>query len=563
MAWQNKMMWSTESAFNYLEYSRLSPSPSGASSSTVLSTGSPSYHKDDDIRDALSRGPAPLKAIYVAVVESDGDPQCLMKQDDWDALTAHFGVDHGFVDACMGNGLASEGKGDSNMRDGKVSFWNISKVARFDPAAYETSYIQFGVHVTFDVTTRSTILIAVLKGKNPVAIPCWHNPQPADDPFEVMGPMFKSVMQSWAMYFWTQDRDLSALEEAAATHPETFHVWRALANGPTYTKCRAELKILKRTLKFMRAKHEEYAGLKPANPATKEMLRSYISQAKKLVDRADYLLERVGTLKSMTFFSMGFFNSLGGKRAWLFPTIAIPITIFTISIWFVWQRNRYKTDPTQTYGVATSSTHSFSGPTKRLQYDSSSRNITQVHQQTQAAKDNAVSTFKATESQPQIHHLGVPGAESSATATYFTGSSSVTLTKAQSPREEKTDLVSSGSDSIITVRPANFSPSQSSRTFAHSPDLPNLEKVMSSTSTTPTATSTIPPPPERRRTPTPPPQKERRSTPTPPPQNPAITRVSQDLKRSGAYQQGNRPSAEVVRKSVDQNSTAGSDWFTS
>jgi hypothetical protein len=153
MASQGRMMWSAESSFNYLEYARLSPSPSSSSSPLPLSPASPSYQKDDDIQDVLGRGAAPLKAMsvfyptsppsnflsgkqacfdkrmadsealalrrYVAIVDAEEYSQCLMKQDDWDALTSHFGVDPGFVDACVNDGLASDGRADNGMRDGK------------------------------------------------------------------------------------------------------------------------------------------------------------------------------------------------------------------------------------------------------------------------------------------------------------------------------------------------------------------------------------------------------------------------------------------------------------
>ena len=38
-----------------------------------------------------------------------------MKQDGWDALASHFGLDPGFVDACMNDGLASDGRADTEV----------------------------------------------------------------------------------------------------------------------------------------------------------------------------------------------------------------------------------------------------------------------------------------------------------------------------------------------------------------------------------------------------------------------------------------------------------------
>ena len=93
----------------------------------------------------------------------------------------------------------------------QVSFWNICRVARSDPTTQTTSFLQLGVYVIFDLTTHSTTFIAVLRGKNPVVLPCWHSPRPADDPFGVLAPAFKSVVQSWASYFRIQDTVLSAL----------------------------------------------------------------------------------------------------------------------------------------------------------------------------------------------------------------------------------------------------------------------------------------------------------------------------------------------------------------
>ncbi|KAI9866208.1 MAG: hypothetical protein M1813_001769 [Trichoglossum hirsutum] len=623
---QSRMMWSTESSFNYLEYSRLSPSASASSSSTVLSPDSPSYHKDDDIQDVLSRPAAPLKAIYVAIVETDEYPQCLMKQDDWDTLTSHFGVGQGFVDACMNDGFASEGKGEGNVRDGKVSFWNVSRVARSDPSTQATSFLQLGVFVTFDLSTSSTTFIAVLKGRDPVVIPCWHIPRPADSPFEILVPTFKSVVQSWALYFRTQDEVLSALEGSTTSHPDNFDVWQILGLGKVYTKCRAELRILERTLEFMMTEHEEYLGFRPASPRVGEKVRSYHCQTERLIDQADCFLERIGALKSIhlnqntlanchatkqvaqqtqtlsqastrdsismrtmaaiqlcflpaifvsAFFSMGFFNSLAGRRAWLFPTVAIPLTVFTIAIWYIWQRN-HNTDTTETYSsMVTRPNSPVPAVMKRSNYDTYTRNATPVNnQKTRVANDGTTSTgVKMTDLQPQTHHLGTPplistppGLGTSAAQTYFTGSSSVTLTKVQSPREEKSDISSSGS--IVTVRPANLSPAQSARGVQHPPDLPNLEKVLGSASGTPNTPGTIQPPPPGGRSNTSQPYQDRRSAPPQPPPTPATQRVSLDSKRNSGFQQKPRPSIDAaLRKSVDQasvsTSVAGSDWFTS
>jgi hypothetical protein len=92
----------------------------------------------------------------------------------------------------------------------KASFWNVSRVARFNPATRAISFLQLGVYITFDLSTRSATLIAVLRGKDPVIVPCWHSPRAGDDPFEVLSPIFKSVVQSWALYFQTHDAVLSA-----------------------------------------------------------------------------------------------------------------------------------------------------------------------------------------------------------------------------------------------------------------------------------------------------------------------------------------------------------------
>ncbi|KAH0566181.1 hypothetical protein GP486_000413 [Trichoglossum hirsutum] len=291
-------MWSTESSFSYVEYSRLSPS-AASSSTTVQLPDSPNYQKDDDVQDVLSRGAAPLKAIYIAIVETDDYPQCLMKQDDWDALTSHFGVDQGFVDTCVGDGFASEGKGKGNVRDGRVSFWNVSRVARSDPSTQATSFLQLGVFVTFDLITSSATYIAVLKGRDPVVMPCWYTPLPADSPFEILAPTFKSVVQAWALYFRAQDEVLSASEGSTATHPDSFDVWQILSLSKVYIKCRAELRILERTLDFMVTEHEEYLGFRPASSYAGETVRSHHCQAKRLIDQADCFLERINALKSI------------------------------------------------------------------------------------------------------------------------------------------------------------------------------------------------------------------------------------------------------------------------
>ena len=88
-------------------------------------------------------------------------------------------------------------------------------------------------------------------------------------------------------------------EGLAATHPDSFDVRQALDLGRVYTQCKAELMTLERTLEFMRAEHENYAEFKPANQPTREMMRSYLCQTKKLIDLADYYLERVSVLKSI------------------------------------------------------------------------------------------------------------------------------------------------------------------------------------------------------------------------------------------------------------------------
>ncbi|KAI9766012.1 MAG: hypothetical protein M1840_007019 [Geoglossum simile] len=630
MAPQGRMMWSTESSFNYLEYARLSPSPSSSSSSTLLSSpANPSYQRDDDIQDVLGRGAAPLKAIYVAIVDTDEYSQCLMKQDDWDALTGHFGVDPGFVDACMNDGLASDGRTDNGTRDGKVSFWNISKVARSNPSTKATTFLQLGTYVAFDPLTCSSTLLVVLKGKDPVILPCWYSPRPADDPFGVLASMYKSIVQSWALYFQAQDRELLVAERSAVTHPESFDTWRIWGLGRVYTRVKAELKTLERMLEFMGAEFEGYTltsrSNKAANLSAREMLRSYLCQTKRLIDRADFFLERVRTLNSIhlsqstlvsnqannqiaqqtrtlsnasardsismrtmaaiqlcflpstlvsAFFSMGFFSSLNSTRAWLFPTVALPLTLFTIAAWYVWQRNRYVVNAVYNYNdVVSHPTNTAPAPPH---YDIS-RNATPVNlEKTHTTNGGATLTnAKTTESLPQTHQLRappslstVPGAGSSAHQTYFTGSSSVTLTKVQSPREEKMDAISSGSDSIITVKPANLSPPQPSRGLHHPLDMPNLEKVITSPSVAPT-TSTRPPQAGERSSWTSPSQHDRQRQPPPFPSVPPTHRASQDSKRNSGYQQNNRPSVETVnRKSVDQRSVsapsvAGSEWFTS
>ncbi|KAH0566180.1 hypothetical protein GP486_000412, partial [Trichoglossum hirsutum] len=150
---------------------------------------------------------------------------------------------------------------------------------------------------------------------------------------------------------------------------------------------------------------------------------------------------------------MGFFNSLAIRRAWLFPTAAVPLTIFTIATWYVWQRNRYKTDTVRTYSdLVTHPSSSAPIATKRPNYDSYTRNGTPVNtQKAHATNDGTTSTgIKMTDLQPQTHlevppSTSTPGQGNSAAQTYFTGSSSVTLTKSQSPREEKGDISSSGS----------------------------------------------------------------------------------------------------------------------
>jgi hypothetical protein len=91
-----------------------------------------------------------------------------------------------------------------------------------------------------------------------------------------------------------------------------------------YTKCKAELKVLERTQEFVKSqfdihvqgaakRHDGYAagvdpsvtfGLLPEDVRlgirdAQEGLRTYLCQTRKLIDRADYFLERVGTLKSI------------------------------------------------------------------------------------------------------------------------------------------------------------------------------------------------------------------------------------------------------------------------
>ncbi|KAI9786479.1 MAG: hypothetical protein M1839_006939 [Geoglossum umbratile] len=640
------MMWSTESSFNYLEYARLSTSPSSSSSSTLPpSPAGPSYQKDDDIQDVLSRGPVPLKAIYVVIVDTDEYPQCLMKRDDWDALASHFGVDAGFADACMNDGFASEGRAEGGARDGKVSFWNISRVARSNPSNQATTFLQLGTYVTFDLPTSSATFLVILRGKDPVALPCWYGPRPADDPFGVLASIYRSLVRSWALYFLTQDGELLTLvgsddggwserwwevrrspfmvpqERSAVIRPESFDAWRVWGLSRVYTKCKAELKILERTLEFMRAEYEEYIstmGAKAGNLASKEMLRSYLYQVKKLIDQADVLIERARTLNSShlsqntlasnqatkqiaeqtrtlsqantrdsvsirtmaaiqlcflpptfvsAFFSMGFFTSLKSNRVWLFPAIALPLTLFTIATWYIWQRNRYATDTTHSYDGATSCpTDTAPAPTQRFYYDVYSRNVTPANpEKSQFVNGGATATgTKIAESLPQAHQpralsrlSAAPGAGSSVHQTYFTGSSSVTLTKVQSRREEKTDTTPSGSDRVITGKPANPSPPQPERGLDPL-DMPNLEKAMSSPSATQT-TSSEPPPPE-----SPAPSQHAR------PHAPPTQRASHDSTRnSDGRQQTNRRSAEAANgKSADQASVsapsvAGSEWFTS
>jgi hypothetical protein len=271
------------------------------------------------------------------------------------------------------------------------------------------------------------------------------------------------------------------------------------------------------------------------------------------------------------FFSMGFFSSLNSNRAWLFPTVALPLMLFTITIWYVWQRNRYVANTTYTYNGATSRpTITGQVPTH---YDVNRNSTTVNPEKSHIANGATLTDIKTAESLPQIHQLGVPsslsavpGAGSSAHQTYFTGSSSVTLTKVQSPREEKMGTLSSGSDSIITVKPASLSPPQPSRGSHHPPDMPNLEKVITSSSVAPTTSSK--PPAGRGSSPTPP--KQRDHQPQPPSLLSAPThRVSEDSKANSGHQQNNGSSAEATnRKSVDQKSVsapsvAGSEWFTS
>jgi hypothetical protein len=92
-------------------------------------------------------------------------------------------------------------------------------------------------------------------------------------------------------------------ERSAVTHPQSFDTWRIWGLGRIYTRCKAELRTLERMLEFMGTEYEGYTlttrNGKAANPSAKEMLRSYLCQTKKLIDRADFLLERVKTLNSI------------------------------------------------------------------------------------------------------------------------------------------------------------------------------------------------------------------------------------------------------------------------
>ena len=81
-------------------------------------------------------------------------------------------------------------------------------MARSNPSTQATTFLQLGTYATFDLSTSSTTLIAVLRGKDPVILPCWYSPRPADDPFGVLAPMYKSIVQSWVLYFQTQDGEL-------------------------------------------------------------------------------------------------------------------------------------------------------------------------------------------------------------------------------------------------------------------------------------------------------------------------------------------------------------------